>query len=131
MVVYHMLDLQLPTCMQSVPITSNVVSSNPARGEVYSIQHYVKKCAARLWFSPVSSTNKTDRHDITEILLEVALNIITLTHDKDAFLFFILLLYNLSLIPTYMYIYMYVHNIHVGNSQHNLIQSHTNAPLEL
>ena len=32
-----------------------------------------------LWFSPgppVSSTNKTDRHDITEILLKVALNII-------------------------------------------------------
>jgi hypothetical protein len=32
------------------------------------------------WFSPrppVSSTDKTDRHDITEILLKVALNIIT------------------------------------------------------
>ena len=32
------------------------------------------------WFSPgtpVSSTNKTDRHDITEILLKVALNTIT------------------------------------------------------
>jgi hypothetical protein len=31
------------------------------------------------WFSPgppVSSTNKTDRHDITEILLKVALNTI-------------------------------------------------------
>jgi len=28
---------------------------------------------------PVSSTNKTDRHDITEILLNVALNTITLT----------------------------------------------------
>jgi hypothetical protein len=28
----------------------------------------------------VSSTNKTDCHDITEILLKVALNIITLTH---------------------------------------------------
>jgi hypothetical protein len=28
-------------------------------------------------FSPVSSTNKTDRHDITEILLKVALNAIT------------------------------------------------------
>ena len=27
-------------------------------------------------FSPVSSTNKTDRHDITEILLKVALNTI-------------------------------------------------------
>jgi len=34
------------------------------------------------WFSPgtsVSSTNKTDHHDITEILLKVALNTITLT----------------------------------------------------
>ena len=34
------------------------------------------------WFSPgtpVSSTNKNDRHDITEILLKVALNTITLT----------------------------------------------------
>jgi hypothetical protein len=38
--------------------------------------------AAGRWFSPrtpVSSTNKTDRHDITEILLKVALNILTLT----------------------------------------------------
>jgi len=35
-----------------------------------------------LWFSlgsPVSSTSKTDRYEITEILLKVALNIITLT----------------------------------------------------
>jgi hypothetical protein len=31
-----------------------------------------------LWFSPGSSINKTDRHDITEILLKVALNTITL-----------------------------------------------------
>ena len=34
------------------------------------------------WFSlgtPVSSTIKTDRHDITEVLLKVALNTITLT----------------------------------------------------
>jgi len=37
------LDLQLP--VQSVPITTNVVSSNPVQlhGEVYSIQHYVTK----------------------------------------------------------------------------------------
>jgi hypothetical protein len=28
------------------------------------------------WFSAVFSTNKTDRHDITEILLKVALNTI-------------------------------------------------------
>jgi len=29
--------------------------------------------------TPVSSTNKTDRHDITEILLKVALNTTTIT----------------------------------------------------
>jgi len=29
--------------------------------------------------TPVASTNKTDRHDIAEILLKVALNTITLT----------------------------------------------------
>ena len=40
------LDLQLP--MQSVPITINVVSSNPAHGEVYSIQHYVIKFVSDL-----------------------------------------------------------------------------------
>ena len=37
------------------------------------------------WFSPctpVSSTNKTDRHDIAEILLTVAFNTITITHKK-------------------------------------------------
>ena len=36
--------------------------------------------AAGQWFSPgipISSTNKTDRHDITEILLKVTLNTIT------------------------------------------------------
>jgi hypothetical protein len=38
--------------------------------------------AAGRWFSPgtpVSSTNKTDRYDISEILFKVALNTITLT----------------------------------------------------
>ena len=39
------LDLLLP--MQSVPITTNV-SSNPARGEVYLIQHYVIKFVSDL-----------------------------------------------------------------------------------
>ena len=29
--------------------------------------------------TPISATNKSDRHDITEILSEVALNTITLT----------------------------------------------------
>ena len=65
--------------MQSVPIITKVVISNPAHGEVYSIQHYVIKqfVSDRSWFSSVTSTNKTDRHDI-EILLKVPLNTITL-----------------------------------------------------
>jgi hypothetical protein len=42
------------------------------------------------WFSgtPVSSTNKTDRHDITEILLEVVLNILNQTNDICCGIFF-------------------------------------------
>ena len=40
------LDIQLH--VQSVPITTNVVSSNPAHGEVYSIQHYVIKFVSYL-----------------------------------------------------------------------------------
>ena len=35
------MDLQLP--VQPMPITSTVVSSNPAHGDVHSIQHYVIK----------------------------------------------------------------------------------------
>jgi hypothetical protein len=37
------------------------------------------------WFSPgtlVSSPNKTDRHDITEVLLKVALNAINLNQPS-------------------------------------------------
>jgi hypothetical protein len=71
-------DFQLP--VQSVPITTNDVSSYPVHGEVYSIQQYVIKFVSDLWCffpgSPVFSTNKIDRHNITEILLKVALNTI-------------------------------------------------------
>jgi len=49
------------TYAQSVPITTDVVSSNLDQGEVYNI-------------------NKTDRHDITEIYLKVALNTIKQTN---------------------------------------------------
>ena len=62
-----------------MPITTKVVSSNPAHGEVYSRQHYVIKLVSDLQqvsgFLRVlagSSTDKTDLHDITEILLIVA-----------------------------------------------------------
>ena len=54
------------------------VESSP--GEVYSIQYNVIKFVSdlRLFFpgTPVSSTNKTDRHNVTEILLTVASNAI-------------------------------------------------------
>jgi hypothetical protein len=65
------------------PITTKVVSSKLAHDEVYLIQHYVIKFVSDLWhvggFSPgtlVSSNNKADCHNITEILLKVALNTI-------------------------------------------------------
>jgi hypothetical protein len=55
------LDLHLP--IQSVTITTNVVSSNPTHGEVYSIQHYAIKFVSDLqqvrgflrilWFPPL------------------------------------------------------------------------------
>jgi hypothetical protein len=51
-------------------------------------QYHVIVCqwlATGRWFSPgspVSSTNNTDRHDITEILLKVALNIMTSSYKR-------------------------------------------------
>jgi hypothetical protein len=34
------------------------------------------------WFSPITNTNKTNRHYIIEILLKVALNTITLNLNR-------------------------------------------------
>ena len=69
-----------------MPITTNIVSSNPAHGKVYLVRHYVIKFVndfpqvggflRALWF--ITSTNITDLHDITEILLNVALNTLNL-----------------------------------------------------
>jgi hypothetical protein len=54
----------------------------------WCVQYYVIKFVSDLWqvewFStgpPVSSTNKTDHHDITEILLKVVLNTIKQTNS--------------------------------------------------
>ena len=46
-VIVWQLDLQLP--VQSVPITIKDVNSNPAHGDVYSLQHYVVKFVSDLW----------------------------------------------------------------------------------
>jgi hypothetical protein len=71
--------------MHSVPITTNVVSSNCVHGTVYSIQQYVIKFVSDLrqvggflWVLQF--------HDITEIVLKVALNRIILTHKSYFFI---------------------------------------------
>jgi hypothetical protein len=85
-VIVWQLDLRLP--VQSVSITTKVASWKPTHAEVYSQQHYVIKFVSdmqQVSFSPdtqVSPTNKTDRHVITEILLKVVLNTITLTLNQ-------------------------------------------------
>ena len=80
-VIIWKLNLQLH--MQSVPITTKGQSSNPVRGEVYSIQQYVIKFVSDLrqvggfhWVLRFPPPIKIDRHDITEILLKLALNTI-------------------------------------------------------
>ena len=59
------------------------MSSNSVHGEVYSRQHNVLKFdtdrPVHFAGTTVFSTNKTDRQDTTDILLNVALNTIILT----------------------------------------------------
>ena len=64
--------------MQSVPITTKFVSSNPAHREVYSIQHYVIKFVSDMrqddgGFLRFPLRNKSNSHDKTDILLKEAL----------------------------------------------------------
>jgi hypothetical protein len=78
-VIVWLLDLQLPK--QLVSFTTNVASSNPAQAMCTRYNVLSVNWAGRL-FSPgtlVSTTDKTDSHNITEILLKVAFNTITLT----------------------------------------------------
>ena len=69
----------LQLTVQSVPIIIEVVCSSPVHDEVYSIQHYVIKFVSDLrqvygfLWAPVSSINKTEHHNILEIMLKVAL----------------------------------------------------------
>ena len=73
------LNLQLP--MQSVPIVSCDLESHS--GDKTIFDKVCQSLTAGRWFSPaspgtpVSSTNKTDRHNTTEILMKVVLNTIS------------------------------------------------------
>jgi hypothetical protein len=72
--------------VQSVPITTNVVSESCSWRSVLNTTLCDKICQ---WFSlgtQVSSTNKTDCHYITEIVLKVALGIFNMQgtwHSKN------------------------------------------------
>ena len=73
--------------MQSVHITTDVVISNLDQGEVHLCDKVCQWLMAGQWFSqgtPVSCINKTDHHDITEILLKKVLNTITLVPPPSA-----------------------------------------------
>ena len=58
--------------MQLVPIATDMVRSN-------IVARCTTLCDKVYLGTPLSSTNKTDRHYITEILVKVALNTINLT----------------------------------------------------
>ena len=96
--IVWLMDLQLP--VQSVPITTNVISSNPTHGEVYSIQHYVIKFASDLRqqvggffrilrFLPAIKLTATIYELSTEILLKLALSTINQTKRKVPMISFI------------------------------------------
>ena len=87
MIIWY-LDLHL--LMQSVLNDFEVTSLNSAHGYVYSTT-YVTKFVSDLQFSLdtlVSSTNKTDHHHITKILLKVVLNTITLNPNPTTTLLY-------------------------------------------
>jgi len=71
--------------MQSVHISNNGVSSNTARGEDYTIQHNVIKFVSEFrqvggFLRVLTSSNKSDGHNLTEISLNMALSIIALPY---------------------------------------------------
>jgi hypothetical protein len=71
--------------MQSVSITTKIVSSRRGVLDTTLCDKVCQWLAAGRWFSldtPIFSTNKSDHHDITEILLKVVSNTITLTPNQ-------------------------------------------------
>jgi hypothetical protein len=73
--------------MQTVLIATKVACSIPTYKEGYSMSLSDDVNLRQVAGSPVSSTNKTERHNITEILLKVALNIIKQTNKQQTNLF--------------------------------------------
>ena len=76
--IVSQLDLQLP--MPSVPIATKSCEFESCswRSVLDTTLYVIKFVNDLLWFSPGTPVSSTDRCDITEILLKVALNTITL-----------------------------------------------------
>jgi len=68
--------------MQSMPITAEVVSLL----DTILCDKVCQWLATGRWFSPVSSSSNTDRHEITEILFKVALSTTTQALKYDSIL---------------------------------------------
>jgi len=62
-------------------ITKKVHSTRSASDKAYQLLAHGR------WFSPASSITKTGRHDITEILLKVALNTITKPNNQTTHMY--------------------------------------------
>jgi hypothetical protein len=91
------------------------------------IRHHRQWLTTGRWSSPglpISSTNKTDRHDITEILLKVALNTINQLNQPSSVTWLITLLYY-SLITVRVISLIYTKCIHKYTTAHfpGLIQA--------
>jgi hypothetical protein len=98
----------ITVCNQRLYITAKVVSLNPSHGEVYSVQHYVikflsdfRQVSGFLWVLQfLSLIKESDRHELTGLLLKVALNTITLTDLH-------ITIVDSSIQKQYTYIYIY------------------------
>ena len=80
-------EIRVAQWVRSLDLTAHTIPSPIRRGFAPSFVNYKKGCtrlaaasdkvyqllAQGRWFSPASSTNKTDCHDIAEILLKVTL----------------------------------------------------------
>jgi len=95
--------------MQSVPIYHHWCFEFESRSG-RDVQHYVIKFVSdlRQWFSPdapVSSTNKTDHHDITEILLKVVLKdwVLVATYEALSHKIQVMISHNFTFLTWWMY----------------------------
>ena len=103
------------------------------------VQHYVIKFVSDLrqigGFLHVSFTNKTDRHDITEILLKVTLNTIKQTKTKSHMVDPLPEFYHVSITLTWLRVYLiskYLFHASLGHLPRKVLtnvgQKHCSSP---